>query len=196
MEFDVFTAGVKPGGLNSSKHIRIMLCYLLSSVPKPLTSDEIKISLLGKELVNYFELVSILGELCENGFIKSEDDKYYLLPTGQAIANALFDEVPLSVREAGLNAAITAQRMTHKSAQNKAEIEKIEDGYNVHCHILEGGRKVFSTTVYMPDKERAMHVQSRFIARGDSVFALVLSGITGYDSMSAATLKVLQQEID
>ena len=36
MQNDAFTAGVEPGGLQSKDEIRILLCYLLTSVGVPL----------------------------------------------------------------------------------------------------------------------------------------------------------------
>ena len=35
MAYDAFTGGVEPGGLRSKDEIRILLCYLLASVPAP-----------------------------------------------------------------------------------------------------------------------------------------------------------------
>ncbi len=35
MAGNAFTAGVKPGGLNSSTEIRILLCYLIKNAASP-----------------------------------------------------------------------------------------------------------------------------------------------------------------
>ena len=67
MANNAFTAGVKPGGLNNSAEIRILLCYLIQNVPEPLSQEEIERALLGEELVNYFELASALSQLCDRG---------------------------------------------------------------------------------------------------------------------------------
>ena len=37
MEFDAFTGGIEPGGLRSKDEIRILICYLLTSVSAPLS---------------------------------------------------------------------------------------------------------------------------------------------------------------
>ena len=41
MEFDAFTGGVEPGGLRTKNQIRILICYLLSSVDAPLSRQDI-----------------------------------------------------------------------------------------------------------------------------------------------------------
>ena len=63
---DAFTAGVKPGGLNTSTEIRILLCYLIKSAG-PLTRDAMQGAVLEEQLVNYFEFVDALNELEEQG---------------------------------------------------------------------------------------------------------------------------------
>ena len=40
MEFDALTAGVKPGGLRSKQDIKLLICYLLSSIPQGLSKTD------------------------------------------------------------------------------------------------------------------------------------------------------------
>ena len=44
MDKDVFTGGVDPGGLWTKNDIRILICYILSSVSAPLTGEDISSS--------------------------------------------------------------------------------------------------------------------------------------------------------
>ena len=64
MAGNAFTAGVKPGGLNSSTEIRILLCYLIKIAASPLTGEELEAALLNEALVNYFEFAACLSDLC------------------------------------------------------------------------------------------------------------------------------------
>ena len=41
MEFDALTAGVKPGGLRSKQDIKLLICYLLSSIPQGLSKTDL-----------------------------------------------------------------------------------------------------------------------------------------------------------
>lgn len=54
MAYDAFTAGVEPGGLRTRDEIRILLCYLLTSVNAPLSREDILQSVQGLGLANYF----------------------------------------------------------------------------------------------------------------------------------------------
>ncbi len=196
MIIDTFTAGVKPGGLNNSQHIRIMICYLIKSVPSPISREEIEEALLGEELVNYFDLASILHSLCDKKFIEEVDGKFNLLASGESIANELSGDVPLTVRETGLRAAVRAQRVSHNSTMNKAEIEELKNGcYNVHCFVIDGGEEVFRLKLFMPDLHSAKLVKKKFIDYGQAVFALTLAGITGSTRMASNAIDMLIDEL-
>lgn len=71
MAGNAFTAGVKPGGLNSSTEIRILLCYLIKNAASPLTGEELEAALLNEALVNYFEFAACLSDLCEQGLVEN-----------------------------------------------------------------------------------------------------------------------------
>ena len=55
MRQDAFTGGVDPGGLWNQNDIRILLCYILSSVNAPLSGQDLSEILQRKALANYFE---------------------------------------------------------------------------------------------------------------------------------------------
>ncbi len=189
---DAFTGGVKPGGLNSTQHIRIMLCYLIKNVPQPLSKDEIQNALLGEELVNYFDLTSILHNLCETGFIEEQGGRYILLQKGENIATELSGEVPLTVRETGLRASLRVQSFAAKAAIHKTTLEKLENGcYNVHCFIEDGGEEVFRLKLLVPNLHSAEFAQKQFVELGQAVYALTLAGLTGSADMSLNALEIL-----
>lgn len=171
-----FTAGVRPGGLTTSTEIRILLCYLLQSVGMPLSRAEIENALLSEELVNYFEMAEALGDLCEKGHLAlNAENKYTITESGSALAAALESDVPRSVREAAVNAVISAQAYKRKKAQHHATHEKNKNGYMVHCYIEDLGERVFSLDLYMPDELSAKAVEEKFVSRGDELFSSILS---------------------
>lgn len=176
MSNKAFTAGVKPGGLTTSTEIRILLCYLLARVGTPLSRAQIEASLVGQELVNYFELADALGDLCEKGHLRcDEDDRYTVTDSGKALADTLESDLPRTVRESAVNAVIAAQTYARKKAQYHAHYDASPNGYLVHCSIEDLGETVFSVNLYMPDELSAKAAQDKFILHGDKVFAGMLT---------------------
>ena len=83
MDKDVFTGGVDPGGLWTKNDIRILICYILSSVSAPLTGEDISGIMQGKALANYFETADALAGLVKLGHIRSTPEGYVIEPTGR-----------------------------------------------------------------------------------------------------------------
>ena len=178
MAGNAFTAGVKPGGLNSSTEIRILLCYLIKNAASPLTGEELEAALLNEALVNYFEFAACLSDLCEQGLVEKREDGYHILPKGREVADTLHDDVPLTVRECASRAVVRAQLFARKSAQHKVRLEEAPNGYLVHCSIEEEGAPLFCLTVAMPDKFSAKLARERFIAHGDELYELLIGRLT------------------
>ena len=60
-----FSAGVRFGGLTDRTEIKILICYLLTGAKQPLTEQQIVDTVIGQQLVNYFELLDALSHLTE-----------------------------------------------------------------------------------------------------------------------------------
>ena len=92
MAYDAFTGGVEPGGLRSKDEIRILLCYLLASVPAPLSRDDILTIMQENGFANYFEVTDSLSELEENGNVlrtPGQPPLYTVAEQGRMIARQL-----------------------------------------------------------------------------------------------------------
>lgn len=192
MAGNAFTAGVKPGGLTTSTEIRILLCYLLAQAGTPLSRQEIETALLGEELVNYFELANSLSELCEQGFLSEREGRYAVLPEGEEIARMLADDVPRSVRESAVRAALAARQFTYRAAQHHAEIVPAEgQGYLVRCGLRDLESDVFSFTLYVPDRLTAQMTRDKFIENGDDIYRVMLAALTENAPLTAELLAQL-----
>ncbi|MCL2486840.1 MAG: DUF4364 family protein, partial [Oscillospiraceae bacterium] len=64
---DALTAGVSPDGLKSRLAIKAMICFLLDTLPEPLSKDDILDVMCGHELANYFEVCDGLDRLIRLG---------------------------------------------------------------------------------------------------------------------------------
>ena len=69
MDFDALTGGVEPGGLRVKNDIRLLICYLLSSINAPLSKQDIVQIMQENSLANYFEVMDSLSEMIQKGTI-------------------------------------------------------------------------------------------------------------------------------
>lgn len=174
---EVFTGGVKPGGLTSDTEIRILLCYLVKAAA-PLTREAMQGALLQEQLVNYFEFVNALDELEDQQLIESTENGFVITEKGSVVADTLAYDLPRSVRESAVRAVIRIQSWVHKAAQNKAHVEPDGDEYLVVCTIEDMGRDSFQIRLSMPDRLTAEMVKNRFISKGSKVYSQLLNLLT------------------
>ena len=191
MDYDAFTGGVEPGGLRTKNQIRILICYLLSSVDAPLSRQDIIGIMQDNGLANYFEVTDALAELLDKGNITADAEHPDLLSaTRQArmIAKQLDAAVPLSVRERAVSAAVNLLAAAKRERENKVEINRTERGYNVTCHVSGGDMELMSLTVYVPDLYQARVVKKNFHRDPQRVYNLLLAALTGDDELTRSIL--------
>lgn len=176
-ESNVFTAGVKPGGLTSSTQIRLLLCYLIKNAG-PLIRQEIETALLEEQLVNYFEFCDGLADVVERKLVKKQGEAYSITATGAKVALELEDDLPRSVRIAAIKAAIRAQVWNQKSAEYHAEVKETPAGWSIRCSIAGVRKQDFSLELMMPDRLTAEMVKKRFVLRGSEIYQLLLDALT------------------
>lgn len=192
MEFDAFSAGVQPGGLRSKNQIRILICYLLSSVGAPLSKEDIVNIMQENSLANYFEVTDALSELIEKGNIITMPDNPKLCTaseTARSIAKQLDNMLPLSVRERAVAAAINLLAKAKRERENKVDIIKTDCGYNVECHISGGEMDLLAFSLYVPDLFQARMVKDNFHREPENVYRVMLALLTGNTDLVSDLLK-------
>lgn len=178
MNNTAFSAGVRFGGLTDRTEIKILLCYLLTEAKQPLTEQQIVDTIIGQQLVNYFELLDALSHLVEQNLICENDGRYSITAEGIEISRQLEKSLPFSVRERAYKAVIEILQYETLKRQNKTSITPVEGGgFNLNCTIEDENFVVFSCNLYMPNEKSANIAQENFIKHGQDIFKCVL-GIT------------------
>ncbi len=180
MDTNAFTGGVEPGGLWNQNDIRILLCYILSSVSGPLSSESLSQIVQEKALANYFEVGDALAALLRQGNVRQdEEDLYTVTPAGREIAQSLDATLPLSVRDKALEAALRLMADSKARRENRVEMEEQETGLRVTCHISGGEMELMSISLYAPDKGQAKLIEQNFYRDPEGIYKLLLSALTG-----------------
>lgn len=192
MAADRFVEGVAPGGLVNADDIKILLCYLLKSVQKPLSFENLNEILQQDSLCNYFGFAGALRDLLVSGHVdlvkQDGEDCYKTTRLGRETA-ALFERrLPLSVREKAMAAAVQLLARIKRESENRVEIEENgKGGCTVTCSVLDMGDPLLRVSVYVPERDQAEAVKKRFQSDPQTVYRGVLALLTG-DVRAAADL--------
>lgn len=189
---DIFSEGVAPGGLKDADEIKILICYLLKSVNRPLSFNNLNEILQHDGLCNYFGFASALHELLVSGHVdlkkQDNEDLYKTTSLGVETAKLFERRLPASVREKAVNAAVRLLARIKRESENRVEIEKnASSGFYVTCNVLDMGDTLMSVKLLVADQAQAQAVKSRFQASPETVYKGMLALMTG-DAAAAAEL--------
>ncbi len=192
MNNDVFTEGVKPGGLKSRQDIKLAICYMLSKIETGLTKKDIINILQDNNLANYFEIADAFEDLLENNniYLKDIDDNLYTVTkSGKMISEQLDISLPISIREQVLSATLNLLSKIKRERENKVEIKKIANGYMINCHISGGDLDLMSIKLYAPDIMQATLIKKNFHKNPELIYSCMLALMTNNQDMLKEIIK-------
>ncbi len=168
MENEAIAEGISPGGLNSDLEIKILICYLLKSIGRPISKTQLNSAVSGHGLVNYFDLSGALSELLRSEHIRLVEDGgeecYTTTPLGEQTADSLGKSIPASVKEKALGACMRLLARLQTEKETAVSIDKTDDGFVVHCAILDEGTDLMHLSLFVPDLLQAEKVKEQFLA--------------------------------
>ena len=85
---DNLIAGIPPGGVRDPSTVKIMICYLLQRLDRPVTESELIELLTGDQTVNYFLLTTTLASLKKLGHLREKGDNLVLTRLGRRTVTA------------------------------------------------------------------------------------------------------------
>lgn len=191
MKYDAFTAGIDPGGLRSKNEIRILICYLLTSIEAPLAKADLIGIIVDNGLANYFETMDAAADLAGKGIIsvdQSEQELCTATETAKMISKQLTSDLPPSVRHKAVCAAINLFAKAKRERENHAEIRRMKKGYRVTCHISGGDTDLMDFSLFMPDLAQAEIVKENFQGSPERVYRMLLALVTGNQDIAAGIL--------
>ncbi len=192
-EFDAMTAGVKPGGLNSKHTIRVLLCYIIHSVGKPITQEQLHRAIVATELANLFEFGDALSRLENNKLVVKNDEMgYTVTDDGKIVAETLHTELPLTVREQAYDAAVNCLEYSADAKHTKVSINKNENNeYRITCNITSDKNEIMSFTMSVDEPELAEHIKARIGCNGKELYSCLIATLTGSPGLYSEAMDIL-----
>ncbi len=187
MDFEQYFAGIEPGGLVDPYEIKLLVCYLLSSISEPLTPDQLNFVFQSEGLVNYFSYTSALKGLLETGHIEEIEQggekKYKITPLGLDSSHKLQSSLPRSLKDKVVAVALQLLTRLERKKNVDVSLKHVEDGYLVECRILDVGSDLMKLTMYANNETQAEIIKRNFEKRVDLLYRTILAvGIGNKDA--------------
>lgn len=184
MKKDTFTQGVSPGGLKEKQEIKILICFILDKLAKPLKKGDVTSILQNYGLANYFEASQAFAEMAASNNICLDEENegcYVITESGKIIVEELSGILPVTVKEKALKSAEIYLERVKNEQENKVSITKNSNGYNVKCSISDGEFNMLELTLYAPDMNSASIIRDNFYKNPSEIYYTVISLLTRDD---------------
>lgn len=194
---NTFDEGVVLGGMRSKYEIRTLICYLYSSVGKPMDKSLIVEAIQKKGLANYFETSSCFDDLLKKNNIELVDEKeglYYITDKGKMVADELNRTIATTVKERAYACAIELLEQRRIENENTVTISKIDKGYNVNFAISGGDVELMSFNVYAPDMNQAKLMRQNFYKCPELFYKSMLGGLTRNKELISESLMSIAKD--
>lgn len=156
-----------PAELNSAHYVKVLLCYLLKRLDRPVTEEQLYEIALDSGVINYFFYTEALNGLIENKSAEKvkRGDKTYVEITekGRHGADYLDNTVPRYFRMKILKAAMYYFARLERESWADVKIVPTEKGCEVQCSISDADYDLMRMSLYAPDSEQAELIKEKIM---------------------------------
>lgn len=145
--------------------VKILLCYFLKKIDRPVTPNQLLEIATGSNIVNYFSYNHAVESMLEKGLIcETEVDDtlcYTLTERGADGAEEFKTMAPKTAREKILAAGLRFFAQLKNENTVSFEISENDKGCDVKCTCTDNGMKLMELTLFAPDMEQAELVKKK-----------------------------------
>lgn len=165
--------------LKDVQTVKILICYLLYRIGKPVDTEHLYDISVSTEIINYFFYQDALDYLIKNNSIiidNSEGKKKYILTEkGKSCAKTLKNYVPKSYRDKIVVAALKYFAKLKYESEVKIKYIKLENGYYVHCRCLDLKDDLMDLKLFAPDLRQAKLIGERIMLNPIGFYSKILN---------------------
>lgn len=184
---DAFAAGVQPGGLKTAQEIKILVCYMLATVNRPMLREDLTDIVVGAGMANYFDIEDAIEDLLRLQHLTEADGRIATTVTGGQIGETLYMRIPYTLRERSVEAALQLLKRREVEQENTVDIRKLDEhGYEVTCTVMDQDVPLLSVTLRVADRLQAEQIREHFLADPSLLYKSSLAVLTGDASLRRA----------
>ncbi|HIZ55522.1 MAG TPA: DUF4364 family protein [Firmicutes bacterium] len=169
-----YLAGIEPDGLTDIYETKILICYLLRSLERPVTQEQLEHILQDNHLVNYFAFAQAMNELKKTGHILVSEENHaatiHLGALGEETALTLQSTLPLSLREHAVQEAYSFLSREREQKLQEVKLEKTTDGYLISLIIHDIGSDLLNLRLFSADKRQAELIKTQMKRHATEIY--------------------------
>lgn len=164
--------------LSSVHDVKVLICYLLDKLNRPVTEEQLYEIALDSEVINYFYYTEAMGELLKNKSVTrmEQGDKVYIELTekGRFGADYFNESIPYYFRKQLLKAAMYYFSRLKRESEADIEIADTSNGCEVNCVIRDTSFDLMRISLYAPDPDQAKLIKDKILLNPADFYSKVV----------------------
>lgn len=182
MEKDALTAGVSEiGGLFTTAEIRVLICYIFSSINQAIPGKLLANTLHYEGIANCFEVNDSIDYLCQNGqleLVDKDEDTYIITQSGKDVAETLKTTLSIIVKERAYNAALKMYSRFKNTKETDIKISREDNKTFITCSACDNDSPFMSVKLLVSDEEQAIHIKEKFLNNPTEIYSNIINLLT------------------
>ncbi|MCL2053429.1 MAG: DUF4364 family protein [Oscillospiraceae bacterium] len=155
--------------INSVFHVKIMICFILDRISKPVSEEQLYEIVHLSEVINYFYYAEALEELIQNGSASRVDGNIILNEKGRLGSEYFNSYIPEYFHNRLLKSAYSLFSRVARESETDISVNKVPNGFEVNCAIKDVSYDLMRVSLYAPDIEQANLIKNK-ILKNPAVF--------------------------
>lgn len=160
--------------LNSVHSVKILLCYILEKLNRPVTEEQLRLISEDSGVINYFYYSDALAELISNGSVLSDNGSIILTEKGRLGSEYFNRYIPLVFRKKLLKAAFGFFIRQQNEDMCSCTVSELCEGCNVRFSFSDGGRELINMSFFAPDMEQGELIAERIKENPSGAYQKIL----------------------
>ncbi|MBM7581655.1 putative transcriptional regulator [Caldicoprobacter guelmensis] len=162
---------------------KLSILYYLKSLDIPLTNSQITQFFLENNVMNYFDLQQLLGELVSSQHVSCLDTGhksfYSLTPVGVRALKLFENRIPDWLRESIEAFAVQNRNRFKRENQIVAEYKRISpDDYQVTCKVMENDLTLIELKLSVTDSKQARVICNNWDTKAPEIYKFIMQNLS------------------
>ncbi len=181
MENDASSAGVNLGGLFGIAEIKILICYIFTTINEPIPANMLANLLHYEGIANGFEVSDAIVSLVRSGHLdlhSKADDTYIITESGKDVAKTLQTSLSYTVKDRACAAAMRMLSRFKNAKDTEIKTTKENGASYVTCSLLDGEKPFMSIKVMVTDENQAHVIKEAFLDDPVTIYKKLIEMLT------------------
>lgn len=155
---------IVPEDIFESGDLKILICYMLTSLGEPLPATELSQLFHYEGIANYFDTQTAIDNLQKDGYIEeTSKDMFAATEKGYDLSHTLKDSVSAVLRTKVYNAVVKMLARYKAERDTDISVTKCESGYLLTYKVMSGEDTMLAFSIMLPNMSQANELKDKIL---------------------------------